>query len=156
MKIIYHCFGGAHSSVTAAALHLNWLPTDRLPETEELKKLPYFDKAVSKDHGYIRFMGLDDWNNEIYVLGRRSTAKILEQINEGLMEIYDVPAREILLFDVMPYVNWKMMLGGYTSRRMGLTWFGRPIIILGVKHSYWKILSLVQQVKVCIARRRVM
>ncbi|HPZ72110.1 MAG TPA: DUF3189 family protein, partial [Peptococcaceae bacterium] len=29
MKIIYNCYGGAHSSVTAAALHLGLLPEAR-------------------------------------------------------------------------------------------------------------------------------
>ncbi|HBC94637.1 MAG TPA: hypothetical protein DCZ10_17500, partial [Pelotomaculum sp.] len=26
MKVIYHCHGGTHSSVTAAAIHLGMLP----------------------------------------------------------------------------------------------------------------------------------
>ncbi len=151
MKIIYHCYGGAHSSVTAAAVHLGWLPTDRLPEKEELKQIPYFDRPVAKDHGHIRFMGRDEFGNDIYIASRRNESRVFENMLRGLMEIYRLPEQEFAIIDVMPYVNWKMVLGGFTSRRMGLTWPGRSIIIKGVRYSYWQIVSLVQRVKVMTA-----
>lgn len=151
MKIIYHCYGGAHSSVTAASLHLGWLPTDRLPTDEELKALPYFDRPVGKDHGNIRFMGKDEFNNDIYVLGRRNESKVVENIAAGLFQVYGISTDDYRLINVMPYVNWKMVVGGFSSRKLLITPFGRPIIIAGVKYSYWQILSLVQSVKVCIA-----
>lgn len=155
MKIIYHCYGGAHSSVTAAAVHLAWLPTDRLPEKEELQKIPYFDQQKDKDHGYIRFMGTDEYNNEIYVLGRRNCAKVFENMARELVTVFDQAKEDYLFFNVMPYVNWKMVLGGYTSRRLGITCIGRPIISAGVIASYWKIVSFVQRVKVTAASNRV-
>ena len=58
MKIIYNCYGGAHSSVTAAAIHLQMLPETRKPSAAELLNLPYYDAQVGKDHGRIRFLGL--------------------------------------------------------------------------------------------------
>ncbi|PKM80080.1 MAG: hypothetical protein CVU89_15065 [Firmicutes bacterium HGW-Firmicutes-14] len=151
MKIIYHCYGGAHSSVTAAAVHLGWLPTDRIPETGELKKIPYFDRPVSKDHGRIRFMGTDEFGNDIYCIGRRNAFREFENMTRGLMEIYGVPEDHIYLVNVMPYVNWKMVLGGFTSRRLRITPVGRAVIISGVKYSYWYIVSMVNRVKVCTA-----
>jgi hypothetical protein len=151
MKIVYHCYGGAHSSVTAAAVHLGWLPTDRLPDEVELKRLPYFDRTTSKDHGHIRFMGRDRYDNEIFVLGRRNCTKIFENMAKGLIAVFGKSKEEYLFFNVMPYVNWKMVLGGYTSRRLGITNFGRPIIIRGVLASYWKIVSFVQRVIVTAA-----
>ncbi|HEX3010797.1 MAG TPA: DUF3189 family protein, partial [Syntrophomonadaceae bacterium] len=39
MKIIYHCFGGSHSSVTAAAIHLGLIEKHRPPSMEELMSL---------------------------------------------------------------------------------------------------------------------
>lgn len=148
MNIIYHCYGGAHSSVTAAAVHLGWLPTDRIPETEEFQRLPYFDRPVAKDHGRIRLMGKDELGNDIYVLGRRNSARIFENMAQGLLDVYNVPAEEFQFYDVMPYVNWKMMLGGFSSRKIGATFLGRPIITIGTKHSYWKIVTLVHRVKI--------
>ncbi len=150
MNIIYHCYGGAHSSVTAAAVHLGWLPTDRLPEKEELNKIPYFDRPVGKDHGFIRFMGEDQSGNSVYVVGRRNAAQVFENMAQGLVEVYGFTPEDFIFIDVMPYVNWKMMLGGFTSRKMGWTWFGRPVIMAGVRFSYWKIVSLVQRIKFCL------
>jgi len=147
VKIIYHCYGGAHSSVTAAAIHLGWLPTDRLPVAKELKQIPYFDRPVAKDHGHIRFMGIDELGNEIYIASRRNVSRVFENMLRGLIDLFRIPEKEFVIVDVMPCVNWKMVLGGFTSRRIGLTWPGRSIIIKGVRYSYWRILSLVQGVK---------
>ena len=153
MKIIYHCYGGAHSSVTAAAIHLGWLPTDRLPAKAELMGLPYFERTTDKDHGHIRFMGQDQYGNEIFVLGRRNCAKVFENMAKGLVTVFGEATEEYMFFNVMPYVNWRMMLGGYTSRRLGIIYFGRPIILAGVIASYWKIVSFVQRVMVTAATK---
>lgn len=151
MKIIYHCYGGAHSSVTAAAIHLGWLPTDRLPETEDLKKIPYFDRPTAEDHGHIRFMGDDQYGNEVFVVGRRNVSSIFEKMAKGLVDIYRPEEKDLVFFDVMPYVNWMMVLGGFISRKLGIALIGRPVIMAGVLHSYWQIVSFVQRVKVCTA-----
>jgi xylulokinase len=45
MKIIYHCYGGSHSSVLAAAIHTGRLNPERLPTGEELMALPYFTQS---------------------------------------------------------------------------------------------------------------
>lgn len=150
MKIIYHCYGGAHSSITAASVHLGWLPTDRIPSTRELHDLPYFDRTIQKDHGNIRFMGNDDFGNQVYVVGRRNMSHIFENMSYGLVDIYGLTGK-IYLINVMPCVNWKMVIGGFTSRKLGITPLGRPIITAGVKYSYWQIVSLVQRIKVCLA-----
>lgn len=150
MKIIYHCYGGAHSSITAASIHLGWLPTDRVPSTEELVSLPYFDRPVGKDHGNIRFMGKDEFKNEVYVTGRRNASRVFENMAYGVSQIYGLGSNDVRLVSVMPYVNWKMMLGGFTSRKLMITSIGRPIILAGVKYSYWQIVTLVQRVKTTI------
>lgn len=147
MKIIYHCYGGAHSSVTAAAVHLGWLPTDRIPTEEMIASLPLFDLQTNKDHGHIRLLGVDEDNREIYVAGRRNAAPLFENMVKGMTEMLDRPQDEIRLVSVMPYVNWKMVVGGYTSRRLGVIKIGRPIVLTGIRYSYLKIVSLVHQVK---------
>lgn len=80
MKIIYNCYGGAHSSVTAAAIHLGWLPETRLPTARELLNLPYYDAQKGKDHGKIRFLGLDCLGNEIYIVGKKNLGSYYEKI----------------------------------------------------------------------------
>jgi hypothetical protein len=147
MKIIYHCYGGAHSSVTAAAVHLGWLPTDRIPSEDMIASLPLFDQQTNKDHGHIRLLGIDEDNREVYVTGRRNAAQIFENMVTGVTGILDRPVSEIRLVNVMPYVNWKMVFGGYTSRRLGVIKIGRPVVLTGIRYSYLKIVSLVHQVK---------
>jgi len=43
LKVIYHCYGGAHSSVTAANIHLGLLPRERTPGYRELISQKLFD-----------------------------------------------------------------------------------------------------------------
>ena len=40
VKIIYSCYGGAHSSIIASAIHMGYLPTDRIPSVEEILSTP--------------------------------------------------------------------------------------------------------------------
>lgn len=71
MKVIYHCYGGSHSSVVAAALHLKWLDPTRLPDPLDLIHLPYFDKTQDSDFGRIHYMGTDESGHDIYILGKK-------------------------------------------------------------------------------------
>ncbi|MBU7005547.1 DUF3189 family protein [Phosphitispora fastidiosa] len=151
MKIIYHCYGGAHSSVTAAAVHLGWLPTDRIPGSDEIKAIPYFDRPVTGDHGRLQFMGNDEFGNDIYVIGRRNAARVFENMAIGMAQVYGFCSEQLVLVNVMPYVNWKMVVGGFTSRKLGFTAIGRPVVTAGVKAAYWKIVSIVNRIKVCTA-----
>lgn len=153
MKIIYHCYGGSHSSVTAAGIHLGLLPMDSIPNRVQLEAVPYFDEQVNSDHGNLRFMGIDEFGNEIYVIGRRNAFREFQRLVAGFSEALEFSG-EVCLYNCMPYVNWKMVLGGFTSRRLGWVTIGRPIVVEGVRFSYLKIVSLVQNVKVQVASNR--
>ncbi|HEX3030904.1 MAG TPA: DUF3189 family protein [Bacillota bacterium] len=150
MKIVYHCYGGAHSSVVAAAVHLGRIPLDRLPGIKEIEALPLFDRPVAEDHGLIRFMGRDEYANDIFTLGCRNGGRQMESVLRGLAELIG-PPDSFAMVDALPYVNWLMMLGGASSRRYGLTRFGRPIVAMGVQHFYWDIVNVVKRVKLTIA-----
>lgn len=151
MKVIYHCYGGSHSSVTAAAIHLAMLPESQRPTLTSLTEIPYYDGQVSKDHGIIRYMGNDVHGNQIYVLGRRNTAIITQNCLNGIAQLFGITPDELLLVDVMPYVNWMMMVGGYLSRRMGWVRIGRPIVVMGTIISFPKMVGLVQRIRLQVA-----
>lgn len=148
MKIIFNCFGGAHSSVTAAALHLGLLPETRLPEPEELLNLPYYDAQVGKDHGRIRFMGFDRWGNEVYIVGKKNLGIFYEKIMHSLITLNGGTQEKFIFVNTMPYVNIWMMLGGFLSRRLGMRVPGRQIVIYGTRKSYFKFLHLVNLLQV--------
>lgn len=147
MIIIYNCFGGAHSSVTAAALHLQLLSDTRRPSSAELLNLPYFDAQVGKDHGRIRFMGFDSKGNKIYIASKKNLGRYYEKIMYHLLAISGVNQNNFVFINTMPYVNVWMIIGGYLSRRLGLKTLGRPLVIYGTKKSYWKFVHLVNLVK---------
>lgn len=143
MKIIYHCFGGSHSSVLAAALHLNLIGKHRLPTFEEMLALPYFDKTSRKDFGSIRFMGVDEGGNEVYILGKKGIGKRYNNILLGIAEILG-KKDEIILVDCMSRVNVIMKLGGFTSRRVGWEKLGRPVLNRGARIAFLDLVNLVE------------
>ena len=49
MYIVYRDVGGTHSTVVAAAIHLNRLPMQEVPSRDEILNLPLF-KAGEKGH----------------------------------------------------------------------------------------------------------
>ncbi|MGI9952869.1 DUF3189 family protein [Moorellaceae bacterium AZ2] len=145
MKIIYHCFGGTHSSIVAAALHLGWMRPDRLPAPEELQSLPYFDRRPEGREGQILFLGRDQHNNEVYVVGKRGMGETFENLLCDLMQELDLPREELLLLNTSPLVNWPMAVGGFLSRRLGLSLLGRPLVIWGVRRTFGRLATFVQE-----------
>ncbi len=142
MKIIYHCFGGSHSSVTAAALHLGILNQNQIPTTEDLMKIPYYDKTNDSDFGSIRFMGTDELGNDIYVLGKKSLGNRFSSILMGVAEILG-RQDDLIVVNCMDIVNWSMKLGGFTSRRLGLVSLGRPVVSWGTRKAFGQLVNLV-------------
>lgn len=143
MKIIYHCFGGSHSSVLAAALHLNLIEKHRVPTIEEMLALPYFDKTTREDFGSIRFMGIDENGNEIYVLGKKSIGKRCHKVLLGIAEILG-KKDEVIFVDCMSRVNIIMKLGGFASRRVGWVKLGRPVLGRGARNAFLDLVNLVE------------
>lgn len=149
MKIIYHCFGGSHSSVVAAAIHLGLVGKDRPPTLEELMALPYFDKTTNDDFGSIRFMGVDKNENEVYVLGKKSLGDRYSHIIMGVAEILG-HQDEVMAINCINSVNWTMKIGGFMSRRAGIVSLGRPIVGWGTRDAYLDLVRLVEITKLKI------
>ena len=147
MKIIYHCFGGTHSSITAAAIHLGWLPGDKIPPARRFMELPYYDKRDGWDRGEIVFMGTDKNGHEIYAVGRGSASALLTNLIDNLALLLEIPAGSYRLVDMMKQVNLPMKLGGFMSRRLGMVRLGRPIVVAGTRLAFPAIKDLVNKVK---------
>jgi len=143
MKIIYHCFGGSHSSVTAAALHLGLLNKDSLPTWEDLIMLPYYDKTSDADFGSIRYMGTDEFGHEVYVLGKKSLGDRYSSILMGVAQLLQ-RQDQLLLVNCTGVLNWSMKLGGFTSRRMRLVSIGRPVVSWGTQQAFRQLVNLVE------------
>ena len=124
MKVIYHCYGGSHSSVVAAALHLKWLDPTRLPDPLDLIHLPYFDKTQDSDFGRIHYMGTDESGHDIYILGKKAWAEV--QCHAYGCGRFTGVEHEVMAVNCMSRVNLLMAMGGFISRRLGWTAIGVP------------------------------
>jgi hypothetical protein len=153
MKIIYCCFGGSHSSVTAAAIHLGMLSSTRIPSRQELLNIPFFERQTAKDHGLFRFMGCDELGREVYIVGKHNLGKNFERIIRQVASLFALNQQELVIIDSMPYVNFIMMVGGYISRRLGIIFIGRPIVSFGTQKAFLTMAGMVNRVKIKLAAR---
>lgn len=147
MKIIYCCYGGAHSSPIAAAIHLGYLSTTKCPTGEELWRLPYFDKTDGRDRGNVMFVGIDGDGHEVYICGRGREKLGIEQAIRSGIRLACGSQEDILFVDTLSAVNLWMRIGGYLSRQWKVTQVGRPIVIFGSQMAFFNLVEIVNQAK---------
>ncbi len=149
MIIIYNCFGGTHTSIMASELHLNNLPNDRIPSTDELCNIEHFNKLDSKDFGRLIFHGIDEFDNEVYSIGRGRSKAVIPAM-EGLAKQLSRKhhSNEGLIFiNCSSSVVFPLSIGGLFSRWLKIGIFGDPFVFSGSKASYPKIIKLVERTK---------
>jgi hypothetical protein len=147
MKVIYHCFGSSHSSVVAANIHVGNLPMDRIPTRQEIIALPHFDKTESKQIGIPFFIGKDEWNNDVYIIGMTHKKNIVRTAIISLLNIFNIAQTEIILINALEHINIMTKIGGFLSRGIGFTFIGRPIVLYGIQACYSNLINLVDKTK---------
>lgn len=149
MIFIYNCYAGTHSSSLASAVHLKKLPLDRLPTKEEIIKTEYFDKLTKKDFGRIIFRGTDEEGNKVFTIGRGPSKLIIPCLANVINVLCsDYGFKEKIIFSNMsPTVNFVMSIGGFTSRRLGLSSIGVPLLVIGAKKAHKQIIQIVEHTK---------
>lgn len=147
MKVIYHCYGQAHSSVTAANIHLGHLPRHRRATLAEICRQPCFDRTLQHQLGTPQLMGIDEWGNPVYVVGLAGGRRTLERAVADFLRLQGVAEGEFLLVNALQHAGLPMRIGGYASRRLGLIWPGRPLSAIGVWVKYRRFVALVEAVR---------
>lgn len=147
MKVVYTCYGGAHSSPVAAAIHLGWLSSDRVPEVRELLDVPRFDRPRSRDHGLLEHMGQDEAGHDVYVMGRGPRPEPVERALESGYEAAGKDPDELLIVSTLRCVNGLMRVGGFLSRYLGWVRVGRPIVAWGTQRAFFSLVQLVFETK---------
>lgn len=145
MKIVYHCYGGAHASPTAAAIHLGILPIDSWPSFQAIQKVPYFDRITSVEHGKLIKFGEDAHGNEVYILARRRYKILVIGLIREIARLSGKDPEELLFVDCVQLFNPFMVTGGFSSRGMGWVGFGRPLVTFGTLISYPFIAQIVKR-----------
>lgn len=148
MYIVYHCFGGAHSSPVAAPIHVGLLPDDgRVPDGRAIASAPYFDKTPANRWGELLPVGQDADGHQVFVMGHGPHHTVAQNALTTGYRLAGGEAREILLVNTLPCVNAWMRIGGYLSRRLGLVRVGRPLVIWGTRRAYPQIAALVRETR---------
>lgn len=147
LNYIYFCWGSAHSSVTAAAIHLRHLPTDERPTVARVMRIPRFDLTPNAEVGSLFHMGSDEAGNEVYVLGLGSEHRSYCYLVDQFLALLGLSPTDYRLANCLPCVNWFTRIGGFSSRSLGLVWFGRRLAAFGVSRSFPVYVHLVERVR---------
>jgi hypothetical protein len=153
MKLFYHCFGGAHTSITCASIHLNYLPKDRIPKANEFKTIPYYDKMENKKLGTPIYMGRDELGWDVYVIGMKNGKDVVIPAIKSYINTCPILRNEILFVNALVMLHPITSIGGFASRKLGLVPIGRPMTVWGIRRSYPLFVNLVSRVKDNLARR---
>ncbi|HHV74077.1 MULTISPECIES: DUF3189 family protein [unclassified Thermoanaerobacterium] len=147
MIIAYVCYGSAHSSIVAAAIHVGFLPNDRIPAFEEFLSLPHYDMTEGNQIGIPFYMGVDEFNNDVYAIGAKSGRKIMMKAVKSFLRESGIHEEEIMLIDTLPAIGLMTKFGGMTSRRFKMISIGRPFTVYGIIKKYKNFLDIVNSVK---------
>ncbi len=151
MKIVFYCYGGAHASQTAAALYLGSIPPENPPPLTIFQQITYFDRITQAEHGQLKYIGTDNFNNQIYTLACRHSVKTITNLIKAFSILSGENPGEYLYVNCLQLFNPLMVLGGYLSRGCGWIKIGRPLVTLGTYFSFGFILKLVENTRMKVA-----
>ena len=139
VRVFYHCYGSAHTSVVSAAIHLGLLPNGRPPRSDRLADIGLFDRVDTRLVGTPLFMGVDDEGHEVYVLG---LAGAKGELLPAFTTLLGRHGGDIFV-DSLVLATPAMKMGGLLSRRLGLITVGRSMVSLAVIQHYGAFCDLV-------------
>jgi len=147
VNIIYHCYGSAHSSVIAAAIHLGRLPDSRVPGVREIMALPDFDRADDRHLGSLFYKGMDEKGFHVYTMGLGGQSAAALQTIKSILALAGADPESFHFVGALRCITLMTKVGGALSRRYGIRIIGRPIAAWGITRSYPTLVDLVKQVK---------
>ncbi|MFY9175962.1 MAG: DUF3189 family protein [Caldicoprobacterales bacterium] len=147
MKLFYHCFGGAHTSITCAAIHLGYLPMDRVPGSQEFNSVPYYDKMEDKNCGTPIYLGRDELGIDIYAIGLKNACHIMIPAIKSYLNTNDIQSKDLLFVESLVKLHPITGIGGFLSRKLHLVSIGRPLTVWGIRRRYGVFVEIVSRVK---------
>ncbi len=131
--------------MTAAAVHAGLLARDKTPSRLELVSLPYFDAQKAGDHGFLQYMGKGNDGSLIYSVGFETASAPVIKAAKNLFSLGKAEIGKVTYVETRLVINKWMVLGGISSRLLGLTFIGRPLVTWGTQLAYRQIVSLVEE-----------
>lgn len=147
MKLFYHCYGGAHTSVTCAAIHLGFLPLNRIPTPYEFLSIPHYDRMENEDLGTPQYFGRDELGIDIYVIGFKNACDIMIPTIKSYLNANNIPSKDVLFVEALVKLHPITAIGGFSSRKLHLIRLGHSLTVWGIRKSYPIFVELVSGVK---------
>lgn len=150
---MYHCYGGAHTSITCASIHLKYLPCDKIPSEKDFRSIPFYDEMESHRVGTALFMGKDELGFDVYVWGMKGGKSLVIPSIRSYLNQTNPKRNEILFVNALAHLHPLTAIGGITSRRLGMVGIGRAMTIKGIIVTYPAFVELVERVKDNLRKR---
>jgi hypothetical protein len=152
-KLFYYCYGGAHTSVTCASIHLKYLPSDYVPTAMEFKGVPFYDKMENNKIGTPIYAGRDEFGWDVYFMGMRGGSLVVIPAIKSYLNENHICQDNVIFVNTLAKLHPITSIGGFSSRKLGLVPLGRPMTIWGIRQSYPSLTRLVCRVKESLKQR---
>ncbi len=139
--------------MTAAAVHVGLLARDKTPSRLELVSLPYFDAQKADDHGFLQYMGKSKDGSMVFSVGFETASAPVIKAAKNLFSLGKASIGKVDYVETRPVINMLMIIGGISSRRLGLTFVGRPLVSWGTQLAYKQIVALVEETERKLKKR---
>ncbi|MDP3486859.1 MAG: DUF3189 family protein [Bacillota bacterium] len=136
MEIIYCCYAGAHTSITAAALHVGLLDPSAKPTLSDILALPNFDTTSQGQIGRVFKFGVDQLGNNVYVAALGPARQATLSALKLMLQESGVRKQETLIVNALSCVSLGVRVGGFLSRRLGFVGIGRPMCAQGIVRHF--------------------
>ena len=144
-KVLYFSDSKFPLAGVAGAIHTGLLPMKGKSVTGEMWDLQFLNSKSRVDR--IVCLGDDELGNRVYALSVKGEQDMVFRLIDSFLEIYNIPAQELVLVDSGFKDNLLLLVGRVLCRSRILTPLGRYLMSAGVKQSYAGLVRLVQDVK---------
>lgn len=115
MKVFYFCSTGKGPSAIAAAIHLEMLPVDTIPQLKDYGQLSFLKKFTFNKVGEVLFVGRDKHGNCVYTFGLGREKTLLKKAVKDVIKVNNKSNQCILVdtcFADNEFFKWGQRLGG--------------------------------------------
>ncbi|HBI56195.1 MAG TPA: hypothetical protein DDY38_05155, partial [Firmicutes bacterium] len=119
----------------------------------ELVSLPYFDAQKADDHGFLQYMGKSKDGSMVFSVGFETASAPVIKAAKNLFSLGKASIGKVDYVETRPVINMLMIIGGISSRRLGLTFVGRPLVSWGTQLAYKQIVALVEETERKLKKR---
>lgn len=142
--IIYVCYEVSFLPIVVASARLKLIAADRVPSLRELYQLPFYGKFFYTDQGKIYYLGTDNLDNQIYVMGTRNGFNIVSRAIKGLVEIFSHDSEQLLFQDLRSVRNNLISLGLFFYCNLGISFLGSFFLTWGIRRIYLKLMKFLE------------